>query len=217
MKKTIPKQPQKSRVIGYIRVSTSKQDTESQRLAILNYAHKQKIKVDEFIEITISSGKTPKDRRITELIGKLKPYDTLIVAELSRLGRSVGQVVTMIDGLIKSHVHVIVLKQNLDLLPNGQKDMNTTIAITVYSMLAEIERDLISMRTKEALAARKAQGVTLGRPKGIGKSKLDPHREEIIERLKIGVPQTRIAKQYGIGAVGLSLWLKKHGIKGKMK
>jgi DNA invertase Pin-like site-specific DNA recombinase len=101
--------------IGYIRVSTALQNRESQRLAILEYANKQHIKISDWIEITISSRKSKKARRIDELIDRLQISDTLIVSELSRLGRSVGEVAGIVDQLIHKNINLICIKENINL------------------------------------------------------------------------------------------------------
>lgn len=152
-----------SKTIAYLRASTDKQDRTTQKLEILEWAHKNEMKIDAFIEITMSSRKTSKQRRIDEVLSTLADSDILIVTELSRLGRSTPEVITLINELVARDIRVIILKQNLDI---SQHDMNSKIAITLFSLFAELERDLISLRTKEALAAKKLQGVKLGKPKG---------------------------------------------------
>ncbi len=202
----------KSQVIGYLRVSTNTQDMNNQKLEIVEYARQNKLTVDDFIGIQISSWKNNKARRIDELLERLHTGDTLIVAELSRLGRSVGQVVTMVDELISRKIKLIAIKENIKLKANGEKDLQTTVMITMFSLFAEIERTLISERTKAGLEAARAKGKLLGRPKGPGKSKLDKHREEIIALLKNGSRQNYVAKRYGTTPANLYKWLKKHNI-----
>src|SRR5438477_1898358 len=160
-----------SKTIAYIRASTDKQDLNNQKLEILEFARKKELKVNEFVEITISSRKTSKQRRIDEVLQRLVDSDVLIVTELSRLGRSTAEVIALINELVARNIRIIILKQNLDI---HQHDMNSKIVITLFSLFAELERDLMSLRTKEALAAKKQQGITLGKPKGtIQKSKFD--------------------------------------------
>lgn len=120
-------------------------------------------KIDAFVEITISARKTSKQRRIEEVLHMLTNTDTLVVTELSRLGRSTAEVIALVNELVARTIRVIILKQNLDI---SQHDMTSKIVITLFSLFAELERDLISLRTKEALAAKKQQGVRLGKPKG---------------------------------------------------
>lgn len=201
-----------SKIIGYLRVSKTDQDTKSQKLVIHEYAMKHNMQIDEFVSIKVSSRKDRKARRIDELMNLLEGGDTLIVAELSRLGRSIGEIARLVDAFIANKIKFIALKEGIKLNGNGDKDIHTTAMIGLFSMFAEIERKLISERTKEALQARKAAGVTLGRPKGPGRSKLDPHKEEIITLLKMGSPKTLIAKKYKTTAPNLHNWLRKHKI-----
>lgn len=194
---------------AYIRVSTDKQDAKNQRLEILEYARQHGIHVDEFVEITISSRQTSKERRVDELMEKIESADTLIVSELSRLGRSTGDVINLVKELAERNIRVILIKQNLDL--QGERDMASKIMITIFSLLAELERDLISSRTKEALAAKKRQGITLGKPKGtIQKSKFDKDRKKIEELLAYGVSVRKIAEVLGYPTHrGLNLYINK--------
>jgi DNA invertase Pin-like site-specific DNA recombinase len=145
--------------------------------------------------LTISSRKSAKQWRIEELINRLNPSDTLIVTELSRLGRSTAEVIALVNALVETNIRVIILKQNLDI---RQHDMNSKIIITLFSLFGELERDLVSSRTQEALAAKKAQGQILEKPKGtIQKSKLDAHVDKIKELLEMGLSVRRIANVLG--------------------
>ena len=126
--------------------------------------------------------KSSKQRRIDELLGMLNDGDILLVTELSRLGRSTTEVITIVNSLAKRNIRVIVLKQNLDI---SQQDINSKVTLTLFSLFSELERDLISLRTKEALASKKRQGQILGKPKGtIQKSKFDKHAEKIKEAIE---------------------------------
>jgi DNA invertase Pin-like site-specific DNA recombinase len=184
-----------SQTIAYVRTSTDKQDLGNQKLEILEWARKKDLKIDEFVQITMSSRKTRKQRRIEEVLQMLADSDTLIVAELSRLGRSTAEVIALVNELIARNIRVIILKQNLDI---SQHDMSSKIVITLFSLFAELERDLISLRTKEALAAKKQQGVLLGKPKGtIQKSKFDADLERIKDLLKLGLSVRKIATLLG--------------------
>ena len=184
-----------SKIIAYIRTSTDKQDLSNQRLEILEFARQKDLKVDEFVEITMSSRKTSKQRRIDEVLELLGDSDTLIVTELSRLGRSTAEVIALVNELVARDIRVIILKQNLDI---RKHDMNSKIITTLFSLFAELERDLISSRTKEALAAKRLQGVQLGKPKGtIQKSQFDKDRERIKELLDLGLSVRKIAKLLG--------------------
>ena len=199
-----------SKVYAYIRKSTAEQNTKSQQLAIYKYTDNEGLIVNRWFDVDCSSRKSTKERKIDELLGLLKEGDTLIVSELSRLGRSVGQVIMIVDRLIKNKVTVICLKENIKL--NGKQDIQSKVMITMLSLFAEIERDLISERTKEGLARARAEGKLLGRPKGPGKSKLDPFREDIIALIKTGSSKTYLAKKYGVTPPTLYNWLRKHNI-----
>jgi DNA invertase Pin-like site-specific DNA recombinase len=184
-----------SKILAYIRASTDKQDRQNQCLAILEYVHEQGIKVDEFISLTMSSRKDSKQRRLDELLEKLKAGDTLIVTELSRLGRSTGEVIMLINELVAHQIRIVILKQNLDIKQNH--DMTSKVMVTLFSLFAELERDLISLRTKEALAAKKAQGVQLGKPQGvIQESVYDKDRERIVELLSLGLSARKIITRH---------------------
>jgi DNA invertase Pin-like site-specific DNA recombinase len=185
------------KTIAYLRVSKDSQDVNNQRLAILEFAQKEKIEVDSFMEITVSSRRSTKERKIDELLGKLDSGDTLIVSELSRMGRSVGEIITTVDALVKKKIHFLAIKEGIDL--DGDQDLQTKVMITMFGLFSEIERDLISMRTKEGLAAARASGKKLGRPKGkLGKSRLDGREEEIKRFLALGVSKSSIAKITGV-------------------
>lgn len=193
--------------IAYIRVSSDKQDLKNQKLEILEYARKNGLTVDEFIEIEISSRKDMDRRRINELFGKLKADDTLIVSELSRLGRSTVECINMVNSLVEMKVKFIAIKQNIFI--NGKNDMQTKIMITMFSLFAELERDMISQRTIQALQAKKAQGVILGRPVGaLGVSKLDDKQEQIKELLKHKVAKSAIARMLGVSRTTLIDYIK---------
>jgi DNA invertase Pin-like site-specific DNA recombinase len=182
-----------SKVYAYVRRSTDHQNTENQKLAIYKYTDKEGIIITQWFDVGCSSRKSNKDRRIDELLETIDMGDTLIVAELSRLGRSVGQMLSIIDKFIKKQVKVISLKENIRL--EGEHNIQSKVMITLIGLFAEIERDLISERTREGLERARAKGKLLGRPKGKGKSKLDPYSEEIIALLKIGSSKTYLAKE----------------------
>ena len=198
--------------VAYLRASTTKQDLDNQKLQILEYARQNQLSVDEYIEVTVSSRKTSKQRRIDELLTKLTNSDTLIVTELSRLGRSTAEVIALVNELVQRDIRLIVIKQGLDI---HKHDMSSKIIVTLFSLFAELERDLISIRTKEALAAKKASGVKLGKPMGtIQASKFDSDRERIEELLSLGLSIRKIAKLLGYNNhVGLNTYVKKRNIR----
>jgi DNA invertase Pin-like site-specific DNA recombinase len=205
------------KTVAYIRASTDKQDLNNQKLEILEYARQHSLQVDDFIAVTISSRKTSKQRRIDELLTSLAELDTLIVTELSRLGRSTSEVIALVNELVQRHIRVIVIKQNLDLRQNH--DMTAKVMITLFSLFAELERDLVSLRTREALAAKKRQGIRLGKPKGtIQASKFDRDRPRIEELLRLGLSVRKIAKvlEYS-NHIGLNTYIKKRNLRAGMR
>ena len=182
-----------NKTIAYVRVSTTKQDVENQELAIHRYADEHDLKVNEWFRLEASSRKSTKERRIDELLDILQQGDTLIVSELSRLGRSLSQIVMIIDELLKMGVTFISIKQGMKL--NGAKDMTAKVQIAMFGLLAEIERDLISERTKMGLDAARRKGKILGRPKGaLGASKIDGREGEIVDLLSKGMSKRALAR-----------------------
>jgi len=177
-------------VIGYIRVSSDKQDLQKQEHLLLKYAQQHDLKIDDFINIEISSRKGTKERRIDELLNRLNDGDVLLVAELSRLGRNMFEVINIINQLSENGVEVIFVRQP-ELSTAGPQ---RKLLLAIYSYFAEAEREFISMRTKQGLAAAKASGKKLGRPKGSRDKErvLDPYREQIEEYLRLGLSLSRI-------------------------
>ncbi len=197
------------RNFAYLRVSTDTQDLKNQKFEILNYCHRHKLRVHKWLSIEISSKRSTKDRRIDELLALLKPGDRLIVSELSRLGRSTGEVIQLINQLSEMKVELIAIKQSLKINTKNRKDMTSKVMVTIFSLLAELERDLISERTRTALAQAKAAGKKLGRPKGPGKSKLDGREDEIKDLLSKGVTKANIARILGVAWGTLDNHIKK--------
>ena len=199
----------KRKMWAYIRVSTDNQDLANQKLLILDWANSRGLKVDNWLEIAISSRKSTKDRKIDELLANLQTGDTLIVSELSRLGRSTGEVINLVNELASRQINLVVVKQGLELKAGNGQDIATKVMVTIFSLLAELERDLISERTKMGLARARAQGKKLGRPRGsIGKSKLDGKEEIIKDLLDKGVNKTNIAKILGCGWLTLDRFIR---------
>jgi len=201
-----------SKTYAYLRVSTLIQDTEKNKGDILRFANDRKLGNVEFIEETITGTSSYKDRLLGSLISDLKSGDVLIVPELSRLARSISQILEIIDLSKQKNFTLYSLKENFC---SDDKSITSVITSTIFGLVAQIERDLISQRTKEALRAKKESGMILGRPKGRGKSKLDIHKEEIEAMIKTGVPKTKIAKKYGTLPYNLYNWLKMNGIEYK--
>lgn len=198
------------KTIAYIRVSKDSQDCKSQKLSILDFAHKENLKIAEFLEIQISSRKNLNERKIDSLLN-LGQGNMLIVSEMSRIGRSVGEVVTTIDRIIASGVQFIAIKENIKI--KDRQDLHTKVMITMFSLFAEVERELNSLRTKEALASLKAEGIKLGRPKGsLGSSKLDGKDMEIKKLLRLKVSKTSISKILEVDRSTLKNYMDKRHI-----
>lgn len=177
---------------GYLRVSTLEQDNEKFKNQILSYSNEKKLGNVEFIEEKVSGTKNWRLRELGKLIEKASANDVIIVPELSRLARSISQIYEIIATCQAKEVWLHIIKQNL--IINGKNDMTTKIMISTFSLIAELERDFISIRTQEALAKKKADGVKLGRPRGKGKSKLDKYGKQIIEWRKLKLSYAKIAQ-----------------------
>ena len=209
----MPKIKAKTRpkTIAYLRVSTIDQDTEKNKNEILKFANDKDFGKVVFIEEKARGKKSWKERKIKKIIDELEEGDRLIVPELSRLGRSMLEIMEMLSIARQRGIYIYAVKGGWEL--NGS--IQSKVMAMAFSIAAEIEHDLISKRTKEALKARKAQGIKLGRPKGAGKSKLDKHREEIIALLRNGSKKKYVARKYGTSPPNLHNWLKKNKIDAK--
>jgi DNA invertase Pin-like site-specific DNA recombinase len=197
-------------VAAYVRVSTTQQDVENQKNVILRHANSNGIIVNEFIDIQMSSKRDEQQRKITELLEK-DNINILIVTELSRLGRSVTEVVTIVNRLVERKVRLISIKENIDI--KDSYTIQSKVMITMFGLFAELERDLISQRTRGALQTKKNNGVKLGRPKGYSKSSLDPHKNDIILLLKKGVSINAISKIINVNYPTLWQYIHKRKLK----
>ncbi|MBX2976619.1 MAG: recombinase family protein [Ignavibacteriaceae bacterium] len=183
------------KTIGYVRVSSDKQDLNKQRHLLLEHAQKIQVVINEFIEIEISSRKTVTERKIDQLISSLDHGDLLIVAELSRLGRNMFETLGIINQLLEKGVLIDFIRQPE--LSTYRNSHHVKLLLAIYSYFADSEREFISIRTKQGLEAVKAKGVKLGRPKGSKNKKgraLDPFREQILEYQQMGLPVASIMK-----------------------
>ena len=200
------------KTVAYLRVSTAQQDVRGQRLAILEYARQHNFRIDDFIEATASGQASEKRRRLDELMSVLEHGDRLVVSELSRLGRSLGQIIAILDALAKAGVAFVALKENIRV--EGKRDIQTKVMTTLFALFAEVERDLISERTREGLARARASGQKLGRPKGsLGVSRLDGKEDDIRHFLELGVSKTAIAKITGVSRPTLYSFMSTRGLR----
>jgi DNA invertase Pin-like site-specific DNA recombinase len=196
------------RTIAYLRVSTTDQDLAKNKFEILQFANDKGLGKVEWIEETVSGRVSWRKRAIAHVFDQLQTGDNLVVSELSRLGRSMLDCMELLSLAAQKGIYVYAIKGSWRL----DNSIQSKIIAMAFSMAAEIERDLISQRTKEALAARKKAGLSLGRPKGVGKSKLDQFRPEIEALLANGSTQKFIAKRYGTSKANLHRWIRKQNM-----
>lgn len=194
-------------VYAYLRVSTGKQDGENQKVGVEALARKLNLEITEYIDDEgVSGTKEPDKRELGKLLDKLKPGDVLLAGEISRLGRSLFMVMRILEYCMNNGVKVYTAKDGYELGDNIQ----SKVLAFAFGLAAEIEREMISRRTKEALAKKRAEGVTLGRPKGRKSDvvKLSGRFDEIRLLKNAGVPNAQIAKALGVNRNTLSKYLK---------
>ena len=198
---------------AYLRISTDSQDVDNQRHGILEYANSRSLTGLNFIEDTVSGKKKWKDRKLGELVDTLVKGDVIIFAEISRMARSALQVLEILEICISRGISVHITKQNIVL----DGSLQAKIMATMLGLAAEIERDFISMRTTEALAARKAAGQTLGRPRGPAENlKLDKLRPDIEKYLRKDLSVRSIAKLIDQPVTTVHDYVKRHKLKDKV-
>lgn len=182
-------------IYGYIRVSTEEQNLENQKKAI-----SEKYEINEWVEEKVSGTIDYTKRSLGELITKLQNGDTLIVTELSRLGRSISMIFDIISELKKRKVRVIAIKNNFDMNPNNSNDIITSVIIFAFGLSAQIERQLISERTKQGLAVARAKGKRIGRQKGetVYYVKLRKYEADIMSKADKGQSINSLAREYNV-------------------
>ncbi|MCP4096108.1 MAG: recombinase family protein [Planctomycetaceae bacterium] len=201
----------RTKTIAYLRVSTTDQDIQKNKNDILHLANEKGLGKVEWIEEQASGRISWRKREIAQVMEDLQSGDNLVVSELSRLGRSMLECMEILSIASQKKINIYAVKGNWQL----DQSIQSKILAMAFAMASEIERDLISQRTKEALAAKKRAGIKLGRPKGSGTSKLDKHRPEIEALLETGSTQRYIASRFNTTESNLSRWMKKHGMKRK--
>ena len=197
-------------IYGYIRVSTDKQTVENQRFEINNFCKNKNINIDIWIEETISGTKKVGERKLGKLLKTLDNNDILICSELSRLGRSMFMIMSILNLCMDKGVKVWTIKDNYRL----GDDLTSKVLAFAFGLSAEIERDLISRRTKEALAKKKADGIKLGRPIG-SKSKnlkLSGKEKYIQNQLKNKVSKVHLAKKLKVSRSTLFNFIKENNL-----
>ncbi|WP_171302274.1 master DNA invertase Mpi family serine-type recombinase [Enterococcus cecorum] len=200
-------------IYGYIRVSTDKQTVENQRYEIVEFCEKKDILIEKWISETISATKKLEDRKFGKLLKKLKKNDVVVVSEISRLGRNLMQIMGILNECMEKEVLVLTVKEGYELGNN----INSKVLAFAFGLSAEIERNLISQRTKEALARKKSEGVRLGRPIGesdIRSLKLYDKKEKVKRLLDKGYSYSRIAKTLKVHRITVSKFIKRMELEG---
>ena len=195
-------------IYGYLRVSTDKQSLENQKFEINSYCKRENISVDRWVTETISGTKNFEERKLGKMIKRLNKDDILVCSEISRLGRNLFQIMMILNICMQKGIQVWTIKDNYRL----GMDIQSKVLAFAFGLLAEIERDLISQRTKEALARLKAEGKKLGREKGSlnRKHKLDGKQEEIKRMLSQKISQNKIAKLFGVSRLTMNKYVRQH-------
>ncbi len=200
------KNSKKAMVYGYIRVSTDKQTVENQRFEINRFCERQEMVVGSWIEETVSGTKNVNKRELGVLLKKMSKGDILICSELSRLGRNLLMIMGVLNECMNRDIQVWTIKDNYRL----GSDISSKVLAFAFGLSAEIERNLISQRTREALARKKAEGVVLGRPKGSKstKTKLTGQEKQIKELLEKKVSYSAIGRILGVHRLTVSSFVK---------
>lgn len=193
-------------VIAYLRVSTEKQFLANQKEEILRFAEKNELKIDKWYTETVSGSVHSKDRKLSVLLRKLQPGDALVVTEISRLSRTLLEIMTILNLCIKKQVTLYCTKEGYVF----QNDINSKVLGFAFGLMAEIERNLISMRTKEALARRKQEGVILGRRKGTQPKMdlLNENRAYLMRAIKRGESHVSLAEKFGVSRTTIFRFLR---------
>lgn len=203
-----------ARTVAYARVSTDRQDVDNQEFELRRYIEKNNIECDEIITETVSGTVKLKDRKIGELLRGLRDGDTLIVAELSRLSRDMLTIASILQDALSRGVTLIAVKEGWTL----GNDIGSKFTAVAFGMAAEVERNMISARTKEALARRKADGMVLGRPVGSTKPewrKLYGKDDEIVQMLQARIPKSAIARWFKVSRPTVLNYINDNGLQYK--
>lgn len=193
-------------VVAYLRVSTEKQFLANQREELLRFAEKNGLQIDKWYTETVSGSVRSKDRKLSGVLNRMQRGDSLIVTEISRLSRTMLEIMTILNSCIKKEIVLYSTKEGYVF----QNDMNSKVLGFAFGLMAEIERNLISMRTKEALARRRQEGVKLGRKKGTCPAMrvLRENKRCLIKDAQRGVSCSELARQMGVSRTTMHRFLK---------
>lgn len=193
-------------VVAYLRVSTVKQFLANQREELLRFAEKNGLQIDKWYTETVSGSVRSKDRKLSGVLNRMQRGDSLIVTEISRLSRTMLEIMTILNSCIKKEIVLYSTKEGYVF----QNDMNSKVLGFAFGLMAEIERNLISMRTKEALARRRQEGVKLGRKKGTCPAMrvLRENKRRLIKDAQRGVSCSELARQMGVSRTTMHRFLK---------
>lgn len=193
-------------VIAYLRVSTEKQFLENQREEILRFAQKNELEIEKWYTETVSGSVNATERKLSLLLRTMEEGDVLIVTEISRLSRTLLEIMTILNSCIQKKVVLHSIKEGYIF----RNDINSKVLGFAFGLIAEIERNLISMRTKEALARRKQEGMALGRRKGDTPQikRLIENKEFLLREMDRGRKQVALAKELGVSRTTLFRFLK---------
>ena len=193
-------------VVAYLRVSTEKQFLANQREELLRFAEKNGLQIDKWYTETVSGSVRSKDRKLSGVLNRMQRGDSLIVTEISRLSRTMLEIMTILNSCIKKEIVLYSTKEGYVF----QNDMNSKVLGFAFGLMAEIERNLISMRTKEALARRGQEGVKLGRKKGTCPAMrvLRENKRRLIKDAQRGVSCSELARQMGVSRTTMHRFLK---------
>ena len=193
-------------VVAYLRVSTEKQFLANQREELLRFAEKNGLQIDKWYTETVSGSVRSKDRKLSGVLNRMQRGDSLIVTEISRLSRTMLEIMTILNSCIKKEIVLYSTKEGYVF----QNDMNSKVLGFAFGLMAEIERNLISMRTKEALARRRQEGVKLGRKKGTCPAMmvLRENKRRLIKDAQRGVSCSELARQMGVSRTTMHRFLK---------
>jgi DNA invertase Pin-like site-specific DNA recombinase len=201
-------------IYGYIRVSTDRQTVENQRFEIKRFCKKERLVIEKWIEEKISGTKDPGKRRLGTLLHDVRQGDLIVCSELSRLGRSFFMTMSILSDCMARGVKICTIKENYRL----DDDIQSKVLAFAFGLAAEIERNLISQRTKEALARCKAEGKILGRRPGRAVHvKLTGHEKEIRKMLRDGMNNVEIGKRFGVHRQTVRIFVRERVNKWKLK